>query len=194
MFFSKILKNKNQPKLLLTTLNKIHVFRGFVGESALGLRFWLPSCSNLLGLRSLGGLKKSSTMLPNPGLYHGPIPDCVMSVLYLQILNLLDVSRIEKWPSSGFEAGWLAALWPSIWRRNPDGNWDREETSFPGEMGPWAHHQRLVSFEPSGSGTGCTMEQMLSLLPQFHRHVILRHARGMVLWWFRPHKCYILEF
>lgn len=63
-----MLKNKNRPKLLLTTINKINVLSGFVGGSTLGLRFWLLSYSNLLRLRSVGVLQKSSSMLSNPGL------------------------------------------------------------------------------------------------------------------------------
>lgn len=90
-------KNKNQPKLLLTTINKINVLRGFVG----GLRFWLPCCSNLLEVRNLRGLQKSSTMLPNPGL---------LSWANTRLCNISTI--LTDFDSVGCQQGWKATqLW-----------------------------------------------------------------------------------
>lgn len=80
----------------------------FLGGSALGLRVWLPSCSNLLfksGFRSLGGLQKSSSMLPHPGL------------LWWATTRLCSVSIIlTGFEPVGCQEGWkVTQLW--IWGR-----------------------------------------------------------------------------
>lgn len=107
MFFGKMPKNKNQPKLLFTTINKINVLSRFLRGSALGLRFWLPYFSNRFksGLRSLGGLQKSSSMLPNPGLLSwANTRMCNVSVI------LIDFEPV------GCQQGWkVTQLW--IWGR-----------------------------------------------------------------------------
>ena len=87
------------PKLLLTTIHKINVLTGFVVGRALGLRwalttllFKLPQAQWEEAWEVCRGAQVRCQIL---ACYHRQ-PDCVTSVLYLRILNLLGVSRVAR--------------------------------------------------------------------------------------------------